>query len=150
MSWYDTNPAAINETLPSGKYQAIISKVAVKETKNGQPYLNATLHILQPDAYRKRTVFIKWFYCNDNAIPYVKRDWETHLDIHIEDPENMDEDDLYKFIGNVVEINLTKKQDGEYTNQNIFINKFIKRYDPEQVPDIVEGEASDSDDTGWV
>ena len=62
----------------------------------------------------------------------------------------MDESDLYKFIGNVVEINLNTKQDGEYTNQNIFINKFIKRYDPEQVPDIVEGEASDSDDTGWV
>lgn len=134
MAWKDVKPAEKNENLPDGKYQGIISGVGIKQTRaDGTDYLGARIDILSPNEYRKRVMFKNWMYNNEKAQPYVKADWLL-LDIDIADlAELNDEETLYKFVGNVVDITL--KSNGP--NQNVYINKFVKRYEPNMVEDVL-------------
>lgn len=150
MAWKDVKPAEKNENMPDGRYQGIISGVGIKQTKaDGTDYLGARIDVLSPSEYRKRVVFKNWMYNNEKAQPYVKADWLL-LGVDIEDPETelQDEEVLYKFVGNVVEFSLSTRKG----NQSIWLKKVIKRYEPNEVKDVIEdgcSDAPDDDDIGF-
>jgi len=65
--WDNVEDFEVFELIPEGKYPANIIDCQMKETKNGDEYMNIELQIQEPEKYMKNRVFDNIFYHSEGS-----------------------------------------------------------------------------------
>ena len=119
--WQNTEAAeSTGSTLPDGRYQAIIEKAQLLESKNeGRPYLGLYLTV-NGGPQAGGHAFVNHFFEKDR-LPYLKKDLKT-LGFELDSLASL-EKELPNMLGLVVDItvktNVSQKDGKSYTNTYI-------------------------------
>jgi len=125
-SWQNAQPAEKKdfENLPDGKYQGAIEGAAMDKWDDGTLYIKYTVRVVG-GTHANRCAFKRSSFTND-AMPYIKRDFET-IGIDPNRPLKLVIEDLPRIIGTIIDFTVKTSKDKTDKNGIPVINTFFDR-----------------------